>query len=217
MIVRKLIYVLAPLFLGALSFGCNKSQPAPVPSAGDHEYAPALQTPVADDIARIHWLGKKKISADTNAIEAMQIWNLPESAKFEAQALDKLSIAPWRLLRGETNQSSTNLLRPLLNDLVEEESCVEVRKVTNAGNTTTEMVLAIHLDNQRTGVWETNLAAVLQSLTGIQPTKSPTASHWALKKHHVPNLIEFARVGEWEVVGAAEDHNALLDETDGAH
>jgi hypothetical protein len=77
-------------------------------------------------------------------------------------------------------------------------------------------VLAIRLDDQRAGLWQTNLAAALASLTGIRPT-SPTNSGavagWSLKKHHAPNLIEFARAGNWTLVAAAQDHNALLDET----
>jgi hypothetical protein len=75
------------------------------------------------------------------------------------------------------------------------------------------MVLAIRLNGERVGVWETNLAAVLQSLTGILPTNSPSSQRWSLKKHHAPNLIEFVRAGEWTVLGAAQEHNALLDET----
>src|SRR5205823_667240 len=73
---------------------------------------------------------------ETNASAFMQIWNLPESARLEAQTLDKLSTAPWRLLKGMTNgAASTNaqtpvgastLLRPLLEDLIQEESFLEI-------------------------------------------------------------------------------------------
>lgn len=213
MIARKMIYVLASLALVALSFGCKKSKPASTaPATSTTTQVAAVPSLGTYNLVRIHWLGKKRISTDTNAVNVMQVWNLPESARLQAQTLDKLSKAPWRFLRGETNQSSTNLLRPLLDDLIEEESCVEIRKVTNAANVTTEMVLAVHLNDQRAGVWETNLAAVLQSLTGISPTNSSSGSRWSLKKHHAPNLIEFARVGEWVVVGAGQDHNGLLDE-----
>jgi hypothetical protein len=213
MIARKMIYVFALLALAAFSFGCKKSQPEPAtPEKPAVTQVTAAPAPVTDDIVRIHWLGKKKISADTNAVNVMQVWNMPESVKLQVQTLDKLSTAPWRLLRGETNQSSNNLLRPLLDDLVEEESLLEVRKVTNTANSATEMILAVHLNDERAAVWETNLAMALQSLTGILPTNVASASRWSLKKHHTPNLIEFTRAGEWLVVGAAQDHNALLDE-----
>ena len=168
--------------------------------------------PPADAAVRIHWLGKKKIAADKNATAFTQLWDMPESVKLEAQTLDKLSGAPWRLLFGETNQASANLLRPLLGDLVEEETFVEVRKSTNSPDGDDEMILAIRLNDERAGLWRTNLAVVLQSLTHIAPEESSTTGRWFLKKHHAPNLIEFVRAGEWVVVGAAQDHNKLLGE-----
>jgi hypothetical protein len=164
-----------------------------------------------DTIVRVHWLGKRKIAADTNSAELMNVWKMPESVKLEAQTLDKLSQAPWRLLRGETNQAATNLLRPLLQDLADEESYVEVHRPANSTNATEEMILSVRLDSPRAGLWRTNVAAALESLTGIKPVS--TARGWSLKKHHSPNLIEFARAGEWTVLGAAVDHNGLLDET----
>ncbi|HWD93202.1 MAG TPA: hypothetical protein VG938_12735 [Verrucomicrobiae bacterium] len=216
MIARKMIGVLAILSLAALLFGCGKSPAASVPAPATNALA-SLPVPAADTILRIHWLGKKSISADTNATALMRVWNLPESMNLAAQTLDKLSSAPWRLLRSETNQSAASLLRPLLDDLANEESYVEVRRTANSTNAADEMVLAIHLDNQRAALWQTNLAAVLESLTGIRPTKSSsfgtnTAAGWSLKKHHAPNLIELARVGDWTLVSAAENHNILLDE-----
>lgn len=206
MILRKMIRLFALISLTAMFFGCRKSTAVSV-------VQPALHVTPTDAIIRIHWLGKKKIVADTNAAGLMKIWNLPESVKLEAQTLDKLSAAPWRLFRGETNQSSTNLLRPLMEDIAQEESYIEIRRATNSPNFADEMVLAIRLNDQRAGLWQTNLAAALESLTGIRPTNSQPGARWSLKKHEAPNLIEFTRAGEWMVVGAAQEHNALLDET----
>jgi len=161
-----------------------------------------------DTILRVHWLGKKKISADTNSEGLMAVWKMPESVSLEAQTLDKLSLAPWRLLRGQTNLAVTNLLRPLLQDLIDGESYVEVRRPANPTNAPEEMILAVRLDNSRSGLWQTNVAAALESLTGIKPVS--TDQGWFLKKHHAPNLIEFARAGEWTVLGAAENQNRLF-------
>ena len=60
-----------------LAFGCKKSPPADTGNV----------------VARIHWLGKKKLASDRTAARLMTIWNLPESANLEAQTLDKL--AAW--------------------------------------------------------------------------------------------------------------------------
>jgi hypothetical protein len=93
---------------------------------------------------------------------------------------------------------------------------VEVRRAANSTNAVDEMVLAIRLNNSRAALWETNLAAALESLTGIRPVMQPSGTNsparWSLTKHHAPNLIELARVGDWTLVGAAQNHNVLLDE-----
>lgn len=165
-----------------------------------------------ETVARVHWLGMKAISSDTNAVGAMQIWKMPETGRLESQTLDKLSAAPWRFLRGETNPASTNLLRPLLQDLLDHESYLEIRRPSGVTNAPGEMILAIRLDDQRAGLWETNLGAAIASLTHTSAVPAPDR-RWSLKKHHAPNLIELARAGDWTVIGAAQDHNGLLDET----
>lgn len=192
----------------ALGAGCGKSEPGrSVPSV-----PPPSSARSAETVARVHWLGKKRLAAETNAAFFMGIWNLPASAKLEAQTLDKLSVAPWRLAHGDaaiTNAAAAQL-RPLLDDLVSEESFVEVRQPTNQSG---ELAFAIRLSDARARLWETNLAVVLESLTAIRPVAATGDRRgWSLKKTQPPNLIELTRVGEWTVVGAAQEHNGLLGE-----
>jgi hypothetical protein len=52
----------------------------------------------------------------------------------------------------------------------------------------------------------------LESLTGIQSVPALQGNGWSLKKHHTPNLIELTRLNGWTILGAAEEHNNLLDE-----
>jgi hypothetical protein len=187
--------------LAAVIFcGCNKSSSRAAESAVP--YALAGQT-----IARLHWLGKKQIAAATNSAGFMKIWNEPESAKLEAQTLDKLSTAPWRLFPhvATTNSAAAPLLRSLLDDCIQQESYLEVRQATNQPG---ELAFAIRLDAGRAALWKTNLAAVLESLTGLHPEPAPGG--WSLKKHELPNLIELARAGDWVVVGIGHDKNVLL-------
>ncbi len=330
------------LLLAALGSGCRKSEPSPGPG-------PAAGP--ADTIARVHWLGKKRLAAETNAAGLMAVWNLPESANLEAQALDKLASAPWGLPRtnaaaasaqspvgspqrgGDTapypplvttnppspgieqpaasiqdpgsritnpasrppshsltdslthsltnslthsltnslthsltdslthsltdslthsltdslTHSLTNsltqppahspapiaplsppasLLRPLLDDLVQQESYLEVRQATNGP---AELAFAIRLTDERARLWETNLAAVLESLTGARPIPTPGNSrgwHLQITNHasrltldaprstlHAPPLrLELARAGEWTILGLAPEHNAVVDD-----
>jgi hypothetical protein len=141
-------------------------------------------------LARIHWLGKKQIAAQTNAVFLMRIWNEPESAKLEGHTLDKLAQAPWRWQEREVDTNSSALLRPLFNDVLQNESYLEIRETPNQSG---ELVFAIRLDRERAAHWETNLAAVLESLTGLR--REPTAAGWSLKKHDAPNRIEWSGRG----------------------
>ncbi|MGA9777570.1 MAG: hypothetical protein ACLPRE_15665 [Limisphaerales bacterium] len=180
------------------------------PVAQSAENASAASISFPPTIARVHWLGMKQLSGATNAASLMTIWNLPESGKLEKQTLDKLSLAPWRLLHRIIDTNAAALLRPLLDDLAAEESYLEIRQTTNPPG---ELVFAIRLDDQRAALWQTNLAAVLELLTGIPPVPAPGHRYgWSLKKHHDPNFIELTRASGWTIVGAAEDHNGLLDD-----
>ena len=181
--------------------GCDKS--ATPDSRSTVPYALTSQT-----VAHFHWLGKKQLAVTTNAASLMRIWNQPESAAVEAQALDKLSTAPWRLLPHVATTNSTVAaprLRSLLDDCVQAESYFEVRAATNQP---VEIAFAIQLSADRAALWQTNLAAVLESLTGLRT--EPTEKGWTLKKHELPNRIELTRVGGWVVVGIGQDQNALF-------
>ncbi|MGB7769487.1 MAG: hypothetical protein WBN22_11625 [Verrucomicrobiia bacterium] len=190
--------------------GCRPAQSTesttPVPSPAQMP-APSSSR---QTIARVHWLGLKQLSGETNAAHWMEIWNLPESRRLEPQTLDKLSLAPWSLLHRALDTNAAALLRPLLDDVVSNESCLEIRQAANEPAT---LVFAIRLDDQRAALWQTNLARILESLTGIHPVPAPDDHYgWSLKKHHEPNLLELTRVGGWTIVGAAQDHNDLLNE-----
>jgi len=207
MVRRKVFRILIVIPLVAL-FGCEKKiSPAPDVAARSVPAAP----PAMEATVRIHWLGSGRISQDQNAAGLMKIWDMPESVKLKTQTLDKLSTAPWRLLLGQTNQTTTNSLRPLLDDMAEQECYFEIRKASNSPSAPNEIIMAVHLTTERANLWQTNLATVAQSLTGTSPQSR--SNGWLLKKNSRPNLIEFVRAGEWVVVAAAQDHNVLLDET----
>ncbi|HLP75277.1 MAG TPA: hypothetical protein VK327_00025 [Candidatus Paceibacterota bacterium] len=173
--------------------------------------APAVQAHDGsqDAVMRIHWLGKSRIGSDTNAAGLMAIWNLPETHALQRQTLEKLSSAPWRLMLGDKGTNAAGvLLQPILNDIVDSEFYLETRGFTNQP---AETVFAIRLNAGQAALWETNLARVVESLTRIRPDFVKEAkSGWTLKKHDAPNLIEFKHVGDWVLIGLAQNRNALL-------
>jgi hypothetical protein len=190
MLGRKIgLYLALAYFIGAFATGCKKS---PSQQSADNQKAEVAAQPPAklETVARIHWLGKRRLATETNAAAFMSIWAMPESQKLEAQTLDKLSLAPWNLPREGTNTAAivaTNanslLLRPLLEDLVQEECYLEIRA---SADSTTEIALAVRLDETRSRLWKTNLTAALTSIQNLPPNiQHPT----------------FLRTANWTVIG----------------
>jgi hypothetical protein len=201
--------------LAALMFtlgcGCGKTDSAPS-TVADPAASSSPPTAIAAEAgASIHWLGLKRLAAETNATTFVELWKLPESERLVAQTLDKLATAPWRLLKEgtATNDAPVALLRPLLEDLVQEESYLHVR--TPANDDSWEAIFAIRLNVERADTWRTNLKAALESLTS--GLSDPTKTGWRLTNHTTPKLIELSRSGEWTLVSMADEQNRLLAET----
>jgi hypothetical protein len=217
MLGRSLNLCLVVALLFASQVGCKKpSQNSPEPQA-----AQAHAIPKTDSVLTLHWLGLKQLQADANSGSFMKVWNLPESQKLEIQTLDKLAAQAWKAPQGTnaTAMPAANppnpLLRPLLDDLVQAECYLEVASISNqlAGS-----VLAIRLDEQRSSLWQTNLAAVLESLIGKSPViSSNVASGWSLQlsSHHdsqaaATNSIIFQRVKDWTLLALGPEQNPAL-------
>jgi len=194
-----------------LAGGCKKSSPTEEPGK-QTTASPSTLAPQTSSVARIHWLGKKRIAAETNSAGFMKIWSLPESIHLETETLDKLALSLAKQLP-ITNHPSliTNyhpflkgpsaLLRPMLDDLLQEESYLEIRGSTNQS---IELVLAIKLNDQQAALWRTNLALAVESLTDAKTIPSPGGQAWQLEStkpasriHHV----ELSRQGDWTLVG----------------
>ena len=178
-----------------LSAGCNKS-----PSTSGSAAASS------NTVARIHWLGKKKLAADRNAGRLMTIWTMIETANLEAQTLDKLAqaLAGSNQLSVISNQLSvTNyrsvltgpaaLARALLDDVVTEESYLELRHTPAQA---AELAFAIRLSEDRARIWQTNLAA-------LRDQKSVRSSSFSLSD------LTFARAKGWTIVGSGHEKNTV--------
>jgi hypothetical protein len=186
------------------------------------ETAPPVSKPPAPEvqtIARLHWLGKKGLAAQPSAAGLMKLWNLPQSAKLEAQTLDQLAraLAHWPATNRTPTPNprlSTSLLRPLLEDLLGRESYLEVRQ---AGAQPSEFALAIRLDPQRAALWETNLSAAIPAITGAPagPAQDRLRT-WQLPVTHRASRatihLSLTRAGDWTLLGLAPGHNPLMGE-----
>jgi len=99
-------------------------------------------------------------------------------------------------------------LRPLLDDVVQDECAFELRHPLDQP---AQLIFAIRLPAPRAGLWETNLADVFQSLTGVRPVAGGNHS-WTLQQDRNPNLIELVRDGQWTLLCAGPKEIPLLHE-----
>ena len=149
---------------------------------------PACAAPATENnLLRLHWLGLKSVSADTNAAQLMKVWQLPQTVALVAQTLDKLSRCPGH---GNTNAASA-ALRPLLDDLITSEFYLELSASTNHQPSTInyQLSLALRLPADRARLWQTNLAAA--------------SAAWAAAG--TPHRIDVSRTGDWTLVGVGLD------------
>jgi hypothetical protein len=163
-----------------------------------------------DLTARIHFAGAEQISADTNRLAFTNLFCSAEARALESQTLDKLSRAPGAWFKSKLAPGTGDgaaQLRPLLDDLLKSEWLFEMRDMPDGSP---EYALAIRLNDERAQLWNTNLAAVLQSWTGIGIAQDKS-SHWELKKHQPPNLFQFSRSGDWVIIDCGQDKLSLRE------
>jgi hypothetical protein len=206
-----------------LGSGCNK--PATSTSTGNET---KQAVPSKDPIATIHWIGSKRLATLSNAAKFFKLWSLPETEKLRSQTLDKIALAPWTI--SLTNNAATNTnsaalvranplaasLRPLLDDLVQDEFYLEIR---DSGSSSCQLALAVRLDAKRATLWNANLASVFESVTGARRSAAAPGSTngWSLRsatQNQQPLLrhVELARAGEWTVLGLCPDQSSVFPE-----
>ena len=172
-----------------------------------------------DQLVNIHFAGAQKIGADPESAAFTNIFNCAEAQGLRSQTLDKLARFPRTWLKDNLAAGAvdgTDLLRPLLNDLVTSEWRLAVR---DSGRRVPEFALAVRLPAGRDQVWEKNLATVLASWTKIPA--QPIAGGWELKKHEPPTTVRFEHFNGWVIFSAWQnasplDKQVLLDSKKGS-
>ncbi len=203
MYFRTVWFVLCAAFLLAFGTGCQKSEST----------APAAPPTVlsADTIASVHFLGKKRLGITAGAYYFARIWQQPQSAQLERQTLIKIASVPGEWLPGGGNLSQDGCSRLwwTLNDILQEESYLEIHQSANGS---AETVFAIRLNPAQADQWLTNLPVVLEPLAGNRVVLNSAQKSWSLKTTGALNLIQFTRIGEWTLVAAGPEQNLLQSE-----
>ena len=173
--------------------------------------AAAAKSPAQTNlIARVHFAGADQVSADPNHFAFSNEFSSAEARALESQTLDKLARAPGEWFKAKLPSGAGDgaaQLRPLLDDLLKSEWVFEMRDAPGSP----EYALAIRLGNDRAALWSKNLAAVLQSWTGIGISHDKSGN-WELKKHEPPNLFQFGRSGDWVVIDCGQDNLSLREQ-----
>jgi len=196
---------------GALAFiamvGCAKSDSG-LPSAPPD--AAALSP---DTTLRVHWLGKRRMELRMGSYYLMRLWQLPASDSLQNRTLARLAAAPagWLETPPQRAQIANELLARALKDVVLEECYLEVRQPANQP---AALAVAVHLDLDRVGNWETNLANIVGLLAGEWPKPlTNSVRGWSLHRPQSSQLLQFQRVNDWAVFGAGAETNAVFSET----
>jgi hypothetical protein len=160
--------------------------------------ASAVQAaPQPDLIARIHFAGAEKISADMNSNAFTNEFCSAEAMALKTQTLDKL--ANFFAIQFKSTNGAAQL-RPLLDDLLKSEWIFEMR----AAPSSPEYALAIRLSNERWQFWSKSLTTVLGSSTYVGVDRSlPGVLSW--QEQDSPNGIQFIRSGDWAILDCGQE------------
>ena len=158
---------------------------------------------VPDVLASYHFAGTTTIGADKDAANVKKAWELPESVKFRAMALDKVASYAITKIGGK---GSPELIRPLLDDILASESLMELRRGSNGLG---EFIFAIHLNKDRAQLWQKNLSSAFSSRA--QSNAKPATNGWEIVGKTSPNIIRFATASDWVVIGAGDKSLPLHD------
>ena len=170
--------------------------------------AAVAATAQSDLVARVHFMGGQRISADAVSKAFTNEFCSAEARALENQTFDKLSIwaRSWfnsKNVAGPDNGSAQ--LRPLLDDLLKSEWIFEIRD-TPGGSP--EYALAIRLGNDRATLWSRNLSAALQNWTGAAVSQV-SAGNWELKWGVSQNMFRFEQRGDFVVIDCGRNQLTL--------
>jgi len=217
---RVSVVLLALLTLGATA--CRKPAPEPAAPAsqatapsdqGDVSGSSQPEEPSGEILARIRFIGTKRLAGDTNAATLNRIGALPETAALKEMILARLATAPGRAsgLASNVTAEVAASIRPLLDDLVASESFLEAR--ANDGGAP-EWAVAIGLESGRAGAWNAGLKKVVAQ-AGVGEAKAietGDARGWAAPLKDGSGVLRFLALEGWVVFGKGALESSLQAE-----
>jgi hypothetical protein len=149
-----------------------------------------------------HYGGTALVQKNPDNAVLVKTWTAPEGQAVRQMLLDKLAKTPAELVRlhqGAPTATTAALIRPLLADLLTQESAAQF---VGTPRQVTEAVLAIELPAAQAALWSRNLQAAIEQLVGAKATayKAEGGEGWQAGKSEA-QACRFLSVGRWVVLG----------------
>jgi hypothetical protein len=165
-------------------------------------------------LARYHFVGRSAVAKDEHGTQFKKVTILPESAALLEQTLERLAKSPAILfsnvLSADRLEQASTLIRPLLDDLVEQESFLEIHPPRDDSP---EWLLGVALPAGRAALWHTHLERIVD-LWELGPGGSPGDTPAASGPRHggLPEHLRWSEIGGWFIIGAGAEPLPFFDE-----
>jgi len=146
-----------------------------------------------------YFSGASTLASNADFQEAKAIFTAPPAKGFRNFVLDRLTGVYWKALQFDPNIDATNLLRPILDDLLLAESVGSF-----GGHDTNRMdfVLAAKLDAKAAGSWEKNLETALHGKGETWTEEGFSGERW---NRAGKGSLWILHARDWTLVGGGED------------
>jgi hypothetical protein len=141
----------------------------------------------------LHWVGAANLTNTSTPTNLQQALALPATSALRDEVFGKLARTPqelWKKSLPANAADASSLLRPLLNDLWNSESFVEVR----GDAARPDLVVGVQVDDKRAALWSTNLWQTANSWKLGAPAANANSKGWSAGKREG---LHYARSGKW--------------------
>ncbi|MBI4323772.1 MAG: hypothetical protein HY674_00750, partial [Chloroflexi bacterium] len=165
--------------------------------------SPAAAPPPPEVLARLHFAGAEQLNANTNLATLKGVWSLPATVELRGKALQKLSVFAGELLTNRIGLANSSraavLIHPLLEDLLQAETHLEIRRSPNEA---VEWTLALQLPQERAHLWLDNLWNLMALSQAGAPAQTTLDgfSGWQAKWPGKTDVLRCLRLGQWTVL-----------------
>jgi hypothetical protein len=172
-----------------------------------------VNAPVPEILARYHFVGRAAVAKDEHGTQFKKVTSLPQSAALLEQTLERLAKSPavlfTNILSADHLEQASILIRPLLDDLIERESFLEVHPPRDDSP---EWILGVALPAGRAALWHTHLERIAE-LWELSPAGSPDAQTTAPgpRRAGLPEHLRWSEIGGWFILGVGNEPLPVFD------